>query len=280
MLDFLIYKINSLYLRCSFDLSSWYTVLELTKYLMKSESSTSIIGVCAHYNAETSKSIAQRLPSPNTKGYSCSLHKSYHRLLQNGTKTDAVSGWFLYASFYNVTGEFNATLRLTEFVLSRCSPDMLCTYFEPSSSCGHRTMHKQNVLPAMTLNERIKMAFIRSVSYCAYSSLIPEELKLEVDTSERLIPPVVISHCLRFLCYHHLCDIVNRQQALRDLYLTVKHEYLFTLGELSDSITILGTCYEMSGATDIAIQCYYKALQIDSNKSRTEERRKSKLNVS
>lgn len=95
------------------------------------------------------------------------------------------------------------------------------------------------------------MALIRSISYCAYSSLIPEKLKLEVDTSERLIPPVVISHCLRFLCYHHLCDIVNRQQALRHLYLTVKHEYLITLGELSDSITILGTCYEMSVATDI-----------------------------
>jgi hypothetical protein len=63
-----------------------------------------------------------------------------------------------------------------------------------------------------------------------------------------------MSHSLRFLCYHHLYNIVNRQQSLRDLYLTIKERYFITEDRLSNSLTILGVCNEIVGAKEAADQ--------------------------
>ncbi|XP_052085573.1 uncharacterized protein LOC127723120 [Mytilus californianus] len=276
MLDFLFFRIKT-----SYRISSWKKRIKCTETLLKSESSTFLIGVCTHHYAGISKHVAQLLPHPNTIGTTYNMYnirKCYHRALQNGIKTDAVSGWLLYASFYYATGQFKVTLRLTDFVLSRCSSDMVFQCDEPR--CRHRIMYRQNIHSSMTLNDRMRMAILRSVRYCMYSSLIPEELQMEVEKYEIGIPPVVMSHCLRFLCYHHLGDIVNRQLALRDLYLTVKDSYLIQAHELSDSITILGVCYEISGAKDKAYQCYEEALQVDGIISSTAQIRKSKLDGS
>ena len=73
------------------------------------------------------------------------------------------------------------------------------------------------------------------------------ELQAEVQDYHFDVPPVVMSHCLRFLCYHHLHNIVNRQQSLRDLYLTIKEKYFVSENRLSDSLTILGVCNEIVG---------------------------------
>ncbi|XP_071138543.1 uncharacterized protein [Mytilus edulis] len=173
------------------------------------------------------------------------------------------------------TRQFHVALSLTDFVLSRCSPDMVFQCDEPS--CGHRIMYSQNVHSSITLNERMKMAIIRYVRYCKNSSLIPKELQLEVEKYRIDIPPVIMSYCLRFLCYHHLGDIFNRQQSLRDLFSTVKRKYLIKISDLSNSITILGVCYEISGAKDRAYQCYEEALQVDDTISKTAKIRKSKL---
>jgi hypothetical protein len=42
-----------------------------------------------------------------------------------------------------------------------------------------------------------------------------------------------------FLGGHHLNNIVNRQQSLRDLYLTIKEMYFIADSALSNSLTIL-----------------------------------------
>jgi hypothetical protein len=66
-----------------------------------------------------------------------------------------------------------------------------------------------------SVNETMRVATIHDVCYVKQSTLIPHELKPEVQDGTFTIPPVVMSHCLRFLCYHHLYNIVNRQQSLR-----------------------------------------------------------------
>ncbi|XP_063418138.1 uncharacterized protein LOC134700917 [Mytilus trossulus] len=274
-LDFLFYKINTKYRERTTDILKLYEQLAFIESLLKSESSPFIIGVCKHQFAEISKFVAQKMPLPNTIVNTYNMRKRYHQHLQNGTMTDAVSGWLLYASFYYVTGQFNITLRLTELVLSRCSPDMVLNCNE--HSCGHRVMYRQNVHSSMTLNQRMKMAIIGNVRYCEHSSLIPEELKLEVETTMVEIPPVVLSHCLRFLCYHHLGDIINRQKSLRDLHLTVKQQYLIQFAFFPVSITIVGVCFEILGAKDVAYQCYEEAIQVNDWSASTAKIRKSKL---
>ncbi|XP_063418437.1 uncharacterized protein LOC134701237 [Mytilus trossulus] len=270
MLDFLFYRIKPLYF-----VSNWKSRIECTKYLLKSESSPFIIDVCTHHNAELSKFVAQLLPSPNAKGNTCNIRKCYHRHLQNGTNTDAVSGWLLYASFYYVTGQFNISLKLTDYVLSRCSPDMKAK--EDNNCEVHRNCYRKNIHASMNLNRRIKTATIANVQYIPNSSLIPEELQLEVETEILIIPPVVMSHCLNVLCYHHLGDIYNRQKSLRVLYLTVLNRYCISQRDISASITLLGVCYEISGDKELAYQCYEEALRSGCHICSSAEKRKSKL---
>ncbi|XP_063408324.1 uncharacterized protein LOC134691692 [Mytilus trossulus] len=274
-LDFLFYRVNTFYWEFPIDLSSCYKRLVSTKSLLNFTSSLFLSDACKYHYANINQMAAQLLPSPNTLNNKNNKHKRYHKHLQDGIKTDAVSGWLLYASFYYVTGQFNITLRLTDFVLSRCSPIMVFHCDLPS--CGHRNMYKQNIHSSMTLNDRMRMAIIRNVRFCKDSSLIPGELRLEVERTMIKIPPVVMLHCLRFLCYHHLGDIINREKSLRDLYTTVKYKYLIQSAHLSDSIIIVGVCYEISGDKDTAYQCYEEALKENDDKSSTAQIRKSKL---
>ncbi|CAC5356548.1 unnamed protein product [Mytilus coruscus] len=275
MLDVLVYKTNrSISLETNKTLSFYYEKLAFTKSLRKSESNTFIICACKFYHAVISQSVAQLLPSPNTIGNQCNIRKCYHIHLQTGLKTDTVTGWLLYASYYYVTGQFNITIRLTDCVLSKCSPDMFfidCYLFHQKRINNYRrTVHS-----TMTLNERIAIATTQHIEYVMHLSLIPEELRMEVENTPICIQPVVVSHCLKFLCYNHLGDFSNRRKSLRDLLSTVTASYV--TNTVSNSLTILGVCYDISGDKDRAYQCYDEALQCPSYVCSSAEARKSKL---
>ncbi|CAC5388616.1 unnamed protein product [Mytilus coruscus] len=237
-LDFLFYRIHSQFE--TKDISQCYKVLTLIESLRKSESSAFIIDVCKIYYALLCQYAVQVIPPPITINKMHNIHKSYHRHLQDGIKADAVSGWLYYASFYYVIGQYNVTLKLTDYVISRCLPDMVHLVFDDSEE--RFNSYRQNVHSTMTLFERINIAAVGSVDYLKHSSLIPGELRLEVKHSDICIPSIVMSHCLRFLCYHHHDNICNRQQALRDLYLAVEKELDKGYKRISDSLTILGVC--------------------------------------
>jgi hypothetical protein len=125
----------------------------------------------------------------------------------------------------------------------------------------------------------MRLATIDNVFYVKQSTLIPHELKLEVQDGNFTVPPVVMSHCLRFLCYHHLYNIGNRQQALRNLYLTIKERYFVTVDKLSNSLTILGVCNEIVGDKEAAYDCYDTALQNGYMICSTAAKRKVNLNM-
>ncbi|XP_052085883.1 uncharacterized protein LOC127723344 [Mytilus californianus] len=274
MVDLLFYRIHGFHvivntLRC-------LETLIFAEYLLKSKSCTFIIEVCKCYHARISQNAAQLLPTPTITTETYNIHKRYHRHLKDGIKADAISGWLLYASFYYVTGQFNVTLKLTDYVLSKCLSDMVLVgcvnYCE-----GHKHSYRNHVHSAMTLNERMRIATIHGVNYTQHSSLIPGELQLEVNDQTMTISPILMSHCLRFLCFHHLGDIFNRQQALHDLYLTVMNGNFVSFDNLSVSITILGVCYELSGDKDTAYQCFNLALHCDGGICLSAEARISKL---
>ncbi|VDI40027.1 Hypothetical predicted protein [Mytilus galloprovincialis] len=260
-LDYLFYRIRG-ELRSPKNISSCYKILACIESLLIKESSAFAIDVCNFYNAQISQYIAQLLPPPDTINKEYLIHKRYHRYLQDGIKTDAVSGWLLYASFYYVTGHYNVTLSLADYVLSRCTTDIV--YVAYLNYPDGMNKYRRNIHSTMTLYEKMKNATIDMVEYLQHSSLIPKELQLmSKDVNEFRIPPVVMSHCLRFLCYHHLGDTSNRGQALRDLNLAVKYKYFIPDRSLSYSLNILGICYETSGDKDTAYQCYDKASQLN-----------------
>jgi hypothetical protein len=140
--------------------------------------------------------------------------------------------------------------------------------------------YKQNTgCSNITLNEKMRLATIAHVWYVQQSTLIPHELKPEVQDYAFDVPPVVMSHCLRFLYYHHLYNIVKRQQSLHDLYLTINERYFIGALTLSNSLTILGVCNEIVGDKDIAYYCYDSALQCEYRICHTAARRKVNLNI-
>lgn len=259
-LDFLFYKIcRPVSTR---DIPRCLNSLTYIESLIKSKSSTFIIDVCKHFYAEISQKAAQLLPRPTITTDRYNIHKRYHRHLQDGLKADAVTGWLLYASFYYVTGQYCVTLRITDYVLSKCSPAMILLGYNYYNE-GDVLNYRNHVHPKMTLNDRMIMKTVRYVTYIQHSSLIPRELQLEVKDQYLCVQPTVMIHCLRFLCYHHLRDITNRQQVLRKLYLTMKNRDTILSNSLSHSITILGVCYEISGNKDAASHCYDTAVKCD-----------------
>jgi hypothetical protein len=262
-----------------FVMEKGYTLLNFSKSLAMSQSSSILSGIWKYHYAMISQDIVQRLPFPSTNKPNVRVIRRYHKHLYDGTKADAVTGWLLYASFYYVLGQYNATLKIIDHVLSRCTPYMItlgkshCTtddikYYKQSVGCSN-----------ITLNDKMRLATIDDVCYVKQSTLIPHELKPEVQEAMFKAPPVVMSHCLRFLCYHHLYDIVNRQHALRDLYLTIKEKYFISCYRLSNSLTILGVCNEIVGDKEAAYYCYDTALQCDEFICSTAAERKVNLHM-
>ncbi|CAC5425470.1 unnamed protein product [Mytilus coruscus] len=278
MLDLLFYRIFHVDFSTPDNILQCLELLEFTNKLRKSKLSTFIVDICKQHHAGISQVAAQRLPTPTATTERYKIHKRYHRHLQDGIKLDAVSGWLLYASFYYVSGQFNVALRLTDYVLSRCSRGMIyigCPTIH-SKCISHYSNH---VHSTMTLNDKMKMTVVNPISYVKRSSLIPTELQLEVKEKSIFIPPIVLSHCLRFLCYHHIGDISKRQQSLHDLNLTVERRNLLPFNSLSDSKTILGVCFEISDDKKKAYQCYDEALVCDNRICATAKTRISNLSM-
>ena len=245
-----------------------------------SQSSSILSGMCNYYYAMISQNIVQKLPFPTTNKPNVRVIRRYHKHLYDGTKSDAVSGWLLYASFYYVLGQYNSTLKIIDHVLSRCTHDMI-KLDKAHYTTNDIKYYKQNAgCSKITLNEKMRLATIDHVSYVEQSTLIPHELKPEVQKGVFFdVPPVVMSHCLRFLCYHHLYDIVNKQESLRDLYLTIQEEYFISKQLLSNSLTILGVCNEIVGDKEAAYYCYDTALQCDELICSTAAERKVNLHM-
>ncbi|CAC5389563.1 ADCY2 [Mytilus coruscus] len=222
-LDFLFYKIFAQFGNPK-NLDHCFRGLIAVKYLLQSESSVYIRDVCRRWISNINQHIPQQLPSPVIRKNIENIRSRYHKHLQDALNQDAVTEWLLYASFYYVIGQYNVTLRIVDHVLSKCTPDKIYQGLVFYLQRQINYYDKHVYIKSITLNE--KLATISPVRYLQHSSLIPNELKLEIQKGYITIPPVVLSHCLKFLCYYHLGDVFNRQQALRDLYLTVEENCL------------------------------------------------------
>jgi hypothetical protein len=74
-----------------------------------SQSSSILSGLCKYYYAVISQNIVHKLPFPTTNMHNAQVIRRYHKHLHDGTRSDAVTGWLLYASFYYVLGQYNTT---------------------------------------------------------------------------------------------------------------------------------------------------------------------------
>ncbi|XP_071148294.1 uncharacterized protein [Mytilus edulis] len=258
------------------DINDGFESLIRINNLLMFESSTFIHGICKFFHSIISQHTVQSFPlsevllgtnherCPRHKIFSYKSNKTHYylrrKMLLDGTKSDAVSGWLFYASYYYLREQYTAALKIVDYVLSRCEPGMLSLLV--SSYNSQQTSNYKNIAAcnSLTLNDRMKLLTYSNINYVKNSALIPTELQYEVQKRSLIVPPVVMSHCLRFFCYHHLHDIYNRQQSLQDLLVTIEKRYFVVENLLSPSYTLLGTCYQISGDQQSAQRCYEKAL--------------------
>jgi Mg2+ and Co2+ transporter CorA len=261
------------------DIEKGYTLLKFIESLTMSHSTSLLSGICKYYDARTNQIIVQMLPFPTTNEPNVPVIQRYRKHLDDGTKLDAVTGWLLYASFYYVRRQYKKALKIIDHVLSRCTRHMLMLG-DTNYTTSEIKYYSQNVgCLQITLSEKMKKATIDNVICNKQSTLIPPELRLDVQDGCVTVPPFAMSHCLKFLCHHHLYDIVDRQQSLIELFRTIKDMHFVSEDQLSDLLTILGVCNEIVGDIESANYHYDAALECEYQVCRTAAARKVNLNM-
>lgn len=272
-LDYFVYKVFC-HEKIPQTIKDGYQGIFVLKSLILSESSSYIRDVCKWWISNVSQHITQQLPTPVNIRNVENIRSRYHTHLTDSLQTNSVNGWLLYASFYYAIGQYNVTIQITDHVLSKCTSEklQLGSLFYDNDIMN---TYAQNVYETITsLNKRIQLATVSSVTFLQHSSIVPDEFRLEVEDGCFYIPFVVLSYCLKFLSYHHLGNVFKRQQALRDLHLTVEERFFIPAHLESQSLTILGMCCQLNGNINTACQCFDEALQCVSI-SKTAEIRKA-----
>ncbi|XP_063398382.1 uncharacterized protein LOC134683185 [Mytilus trossulus] len=175
-----------------------------------------------------------------------SFYKQYKRLfayLKIILQSDSISSWLLLASLFYKCKQYQECLVMTNYYLSRCTPDMIYLNFKHS-------LAEQTVFEQMKQRLGFSLAFkhlvIEDVRFQYPFYLLPDELIPLVVNENLSIPPVVYSYLLQFLCCHYLGDKRGKHSTLHDLGLTIKERYFIweddeTLKKLTQIVEIVKT---------------------------------------
>ena len=191
-------------------------------------------------------------------------------LLYN-THHDSVSGWLMLASFYYRMKHYNTALHIVSYAVSKCTPEKV--YCQQNLSNEHRALIKIKTMQSISITRVLKLLLVSFVQFIPQSTLIPEELELEVAHISHILPPVVYSHFLSFLCHYHLNNVNQCYSALADLQLTIFEDY-FILNNMqrSNSYNCLGVAYALIGNHEMAELSFLQAVELDTTYNRASQR--------
>ncbi|CAC5373472.1 unnamed protein product [Mytilus coruscus] len=143
----------------------------------------------------------------------------------------SISSLLLLASLFYKCKRYEECLVMINYSLSRCSPNMIHLKF--TNNVVEQTVFKE-MKHRYGLLLAIKHLLIEHVYFRYPFCLLPDELIPLIVKKNLLIPPVVYSYLLQFLCFHHLADYKGKQNALHDLELTIRERY-FILDNVTTS---------------------------------------------
>ena len=192
-------------------------------------------------------------------------YKQYRRRLCYLTQNihhDAVSGWLMFASLYYQMKQYNTALYIISYALSKCTAEKV--YNQEHVTDWQYELFKTGTIQSLGITNIIQLLSVRIVGFRQQSTLIPEELELEVVNNSYILPPVVYSHFLLFLCHFHLNNVNQCYDSLRDLQLTISEDY-FISGSMdrSNSYNCLGVAYQSIGKRALAERAFRQAIEID-----------------
>jgi hypothetical protein len=166
---------------------------------------------------------------------------------------------------------YNTALHIVSYAVSKCTPEKV--YYEENLSDEQCALIKTKTIQSMSITRVLKLLLVRYVDFVEQSTLIPEELELEVVNNCHTIPPVVYSHFLRFLCYYHLNNINQCNNALADLQRTISEDYFISNNrDRSNSHNCLGIAFQLIGNHEMAEFSFLQAVELDTTENRASQR--------
>ena len=192
-------------------------------------------------------------------------YKQYRRRLCYLTQNihhDAVSGWLMFASFYYKMKQYNTALYIISYALSKCTPEKVC--YQENLTDWQYELIKTRTVQSLGITNILKLLRVRFVRFAMQSTLIPEELELEVVNDLCILSPVVYSHFLLFLCHFHLNNVNQFNNSLRDLQLTISENYFISNTiDRSNSYNCLGVAYQLIGKRALAERAFRQSIEIN-----------------
>jgi tetratricopeptide (TPR) repeat protein len=166
---------------------------------------------------------------------------------------------------------YNTALHIVAYAVSKCTPEKV--YYQQNLSSEQYALIKTKTMQSMSITRVLKLLLVRVVDFIQQSTLIPEELELEVAHFPYSLTPVVYSHFLSFLCHYHLNNVNQCYSALDDLQLTISEDYFISDNiQRSRSYNCLGVAYALIGNHEMAECSFLQAIELDITYNRASQR--------
>ncbi|XP_063412278.1 uncharacterized protein LOC134695038 isoform X1 [Mytilus trossulus] len=230
--------------------------------------------------APNTSKYTRRYSSENKHQYSRYKHDLSHLLI--GVQSDAVSGWLVLASFLYVHKKYFASLSVINHVLQKYTDKKIFTVNVAFavSAVPRFTFIQKNELNLMK-NEKLytvlKTLTMDPLLFRRISSIIPEELQLDVTIKHAFLNPLPFAYFLNFLCYYHLQDFTWCRHYLQQLESCMTNSDIFAIFPDTSTVILVGIAEQLMGETFLARLCFQMADVADVHKITSAAKRLSSV---
>ncbi|XP_052083352.1 uncharacterized protein LOC127720673 [Mytilus californianus] len=185
-----------------------------------------------------------------------------------GLHSDAVSGWLKLASFFYVHKKFLASLTVITYALKKYTDEKIYIgFFVYYSTLNRIQTHAVNLMKKEKLHKIVKSLTVHFLTFIMDSSIIPQELQLDITRTHNSFHPLPFAHFLKFLCFYHLHDLSSCRQSLQLLeqvqrILSHSGTKVF-IPETLNTVILCGIARQLMGDTFIARQAFKEAADHD-----------------
>ncbi|VDI33854.1 Hypothetical predicted protein [Mytilus galloprovincialis] len=172
---------------------------------------------------------------------------------------DIVSGWMMIASFFYKANQYQKSLMISSYALSKCTLEK--SFRGTELSVIQRFAIKRDEIRKQGVVHSLKFILVDFVLFTT-STLIPMELLIEGKSFE--LPPVFCAHFLSFLSHYHMQNVKECQSSLLDLQLTIAENYFMGKDTCATAFSYycLGTALQIIGDNKAAKQAFTKTVKL------------------
>ena len=172
-------------------------------------------------------------------------YRQCHSYLMIGLNHDAVSGWLWLASLFYRYKQYRECIHVIEYCLTKCTPDKFLLTNKPDVEDQSRFERFMHILGRGNFLSTCKQCLIDDIWFWNPSHTSLDEIRCVLWVAEMTdIPSVVFAHLLKFLCFCHLGNQRGKQEAFRDLQLTIIERYFISQNQ--DIIENANLCFQIA----------------------------------